>query len=113
MKNCPLCGHDAYVSLFDGKFKVVLCRTCSLVFIPNDSRDLKKFYSEEYSYQETKSDFIDDTKFNNRIFNWIIKSIDASKEIDLLEVGSHSGFLLKRFKAIKHIKVHGIEPSRS
>lgn len=111
-KPCKLCNHTQFKVLFDREFKVLLCRNCGLVFLEDDHRDYRKYYSEGYDYRLSEDGrFVENDKQNEAVFKWVIKHLPKTENLTLVEIGCSAGFLLKRFKDYG-INVFGIEPGK-
>lgn len=110
MGTCRLCGHTQFKVLFDREFKVLLCRNCGLVFQEERSRDLRKYYSEEYDYGLDDGSRSEHVRLDDSIFKWVIKHLPKTRDLALLEIGCGAGFLLKRFRDYG-VEAFGIEPS--
>ncbi len=111
-KTCKLCGHAQFKVLFDREFQVLVCCNCSLIFLEDNHRDYRKYYSEEYDYRLDEGGYFAEQREDNQaISKWIIKHLPKTRNIALVEIGCGAGFLLKRLKDYG-AKVSGIEPSK-
>jgi 2-polyprenyl-3-methyl-5-hydroxy-6-metoxy-1,4-benzoquinol methylase len=111
-KTCKLCGHTQFKVLFDREFQVLVCRNCGLIFLEDNHRDYRKYYSDEYDYRSDEGGyFTEKGKDNQAISKWIIKHLPKTGNTTLVEMGCGAGFLLKRLKDYG-VEVSGIEPGK-
>jgi 2-polyprenyl-3-methyl-5-hydroxy-6-metoxy-1,4-benzoquinol methylase len=108
-EHCTLCKGNDFKVLFDREFRVLLCKSCSLMFIgSSDETDLKDYYHEGY-YHGIKKKQVDSPSTRRRI-KWLSPYLDDWESKQVLEIGCGQGHLLKAIQN-QGAQVHGIEPS--
>lgn len=103
---CPLCGHPHFYVLFEGDFRVLLCRACALAFLSDSRRDLDEYYSHHYEYG-----LEDQGASHDRVVRWVLRHRPPNVCPKLLEIGCGHGHLLVRLRRCG-FRVSGIEPGR-
>jgi 2-polyprenyl-3-methyl-5-hydroxy-6-metoxy-1,4-benzoquinol methylase len=107
--HCTLCRGNDFKILFDREFRVLLCKSCSLMFIGSgDETDLEEYYHDGY-YYGIKKNRVDGLSTRRRI-KWLSPYLDDWKNKQVLEIGCGQGHLLKAIQN-QGARVHGIEPS--
>jgi 2-polyprenyl-3-methyl-5-hydroxy-6-metoxy-1,4-benzoquinol methylase/ribosomal protein S27E len=140
---CNICGKTLFESLFyekdklhkiRGKFGVVKCLSCGLIFInPQPSfKELKKYYPKKYySFDKIRTLSKDKNvrlklflyrlyydKNNHRPFlraifypiKYLIRTTEVSSKYKILDVGCGSGQFLYEMKKLGIKELHGVEP---
>ncbi len=122
--NCNLCGGSATEIIYNnmtyweypGKFRIVRCRKCSLVFTsprPVLSRMEKYYESEMYFGRDVeKKDCIDDSEGREMHYGPMYEIIlSKKKKGSIFDIGAGTGMLLSKFKD-KGWRVSGVELTR-
>jgi len=123
--NCGLCQSQSYYQLFQQTDKyeqevtLSVCETCGLtqLYPRRNDQELEQFYSSEYyrlySMSDKKLKNPNWLERKNRIACEILDAIEIHKKlkgINLLDIGSSYGFLIKKARD-RGCNVFGIEPS--
>ena len=108
-ESCILCDGNDFKILFDREFRVLLCKSCCLMFIESsDETELADYYSSGY-YLGVKKNRVNISSTRRRV-RWLSRHLGGWTNRQILEIGCGQGHLLK---AIQNLgaQVHGIEPS--
>lgn len=112
---CNNCHNKSYTVIFDditswehrGKFRVVKCKKCGLMFL--HPRPTKKYIGKFYPEESYWNSDINPDKAFGYIYNLILKEKTKGK---ILDIGAGNGLLLTKFKKKEGWKVSGVELSK-
>lgn len=123
-QTCNLCNNEKFEMIYDdattwmndGKYKVVRCTKCSLVYLsPRPKQEfIHKFYEPDsyWSIDLAESNTSDELKRRDKAYNFLYKDIFNMKEKgSILDVGAGTGLFLTKFKE-KKWNVSGVELSK-
>ena len=108
-ESCILCSGKDFKILFDGEFRVLLCKACCLMFIGASAEtDLAGYYEAGY-YFGVKKNRVNRSSTRRRV-EWLSRHLGGWNHKQVLEIGCGQGHFLKAIQN-QGARVHGVEPS--
>ncbi len=113
VQECNLCGSGLFHTIEDSSVHLVICRTCSLIFIenPQSRRFYQDLYRKRYGFDvRSPRNRKGLDKKNDCLARWISSNLEVKdSKLRLLEVGCSSGYLLKALERQEY-ELYGVEP---
>lgn len=116
-RNCPLCDHISYTSLYTQVFmghfshNIVCCNYCGFVFVCNTppQKHYDTYYREESKYEGVRQHETHESTTKSEILQFLKKNV--RKDARILDIGCSTASLLAYIKDKGYKNVYGIDPA--